>query len=139
MRGLSMTCSYDLIGLMVIDDMIDKPHIFSIRPADCLKMSICSLLIGLIIAVAFYFISKPIGGTLSWSIGGFATGMLIGVNIFSDDYRGIYILGWVIGTVASGILIFVNSVNPVLLIFAPLGGLLGALITVLPEDDYWGD
>ena len=139
MRDLFMACSYNLTGLMVIDDMNDKPHIFSIRPADCLKMSICSLLIGLVIAVAFYFIFKPIGGTLSWSIGGFATGMLIGVNIFSDDYRGIYILGWVIGTVASGILIFMNSENPFLLIFAPLGGLLGALISVLPEDESWGD
>ena len=135
MRGLSMTCSYDLKGLMVIDNMNDKPHIFSIRPADFLKMSICSVLIGLIIAVGFYFIFKPIGWSLNGSLLSFAIGALIGVNIFSDDYRGIYIIGGIIGTLTCAGVIALNSENPFLLIFAPLGGLLGALIAVLPEDD----
>ena len=116
--------------------MADKPHIFDMRLGAIVKLISYSLLAGSVLSLAAYFVFRQSFDALNVIIIGFITGGLIGINFLTDHYRGAYILGGVLGTIGAGVLIAINFEDPLLIGFAPFGGLLGMLIIVLPDDFY---
>ena len=116
--------------------MDDKPHIFELTQRDFKKILLASIIGGIAMACLFFLFFRQSENLPTMVVLGIATGMISSVNIFSDDYRGTYILGGVIGTLVCGALIMMNFEDPFLIGFAPLGGLFGALIMVLPDNDF---